>query len=40
MGVAAGLSLVGAIVGLALPTRREATAPALIAPVPAIENAA
>ena len=36
IGVAAGLSLVGAIIGLALPARREATA---AAPVPAIEGA-
>jgi EmrB/QacA subfamily drug resistance transporter len=39
IGVAAGLSLVGAIVGLALPKRREAPAPAMIAPMPAIESA-
>jgi EmrB/QacA subfamily drug resistance transporter len=39
IGVAAGLSLLGAIVGLALPKRREATAPALVVPVPAIEEA-
>jgi EmrB/QacA subfamily drug resistance transporter len=39
IGVAAGLSLLGAIVGLALPRRREATAPALVVPVPAIEEA-
>jgi hypothetical protein len=38
IGVAAGLSLLGAIVGLALPKRRE-TAPALATAVPAIENA-
>ena len=38
IGVAAGLSLIGAIVGLALPRRREATAPALVVPVPAIEE--
>jgi MFS family permease len=38
IGVAAGLSLLGAIVGLALPKRREA-APALATAVPAIENA-
>lgn len=40
IGVAAGLSLVGAIVGLALSKRREAPAPAMIAPMPAIESAA
>jgi EmrB/QacA subfamily drug resistance transporter len=39
IGVAAGLSLIGAIVGLALPRRREA-APALIVPVAIIEEAA
>ena len=37
IGVAAGLSLLGAIIGLALPARREAAAPA--APVPAVEGA-
>jgi EmrB/QacA subfamily drug resistance transporter len=40
VGVGAGLSLLGAIVGLALPGRRAATAPALAVPVPAIESAA
>jgi hypothetical protein len=41
IGVTAGLSLAGAIVGLALPgRRREATAPALTVAVPAIEEAA
>jgi EmrB/QacA subfamily drug resistance transporter len=40
IGVTAGLSLAGAIVGLALPgRRREATAPALTVAVPAIEEA-
>jgi EmrB/QacA subfamily drug resistance transporter len=39
IGVTAGLSLAGAIVGLALPGRREATAPALAVAVPAIEEA-
>jgi EmrB/QacA subfamily drug resistance transporter len=39
IGVAAGLSLIGAIVGLALPRRREAAAPARGVPVPAIEEA-
>jgi EmrB/QacA subfamily drug resistance transporter len=39
IGVTAGLSLAGAIVGLALPgRRREATAPALTVAVPAIEE--
>jgi EmrB/QacA subfamily drug resistance transporter len=38
IGVAAGLSLIGAIIGLALPKRREATA--LVVPVRAIEEAA
>jgi EmrB/QacA subfamily drug resistance transporter len=39
IGVTAGLSLAGAIVGLALPgRRREATAPALTVAVPAIEK--
>jgi EmrB/QacA subfamily drug resistance transporter len=36
IGVAAGLALAGAIVGLALPKRRDATAAPLVAPVPAI----
>jgi MFS family permease len=40
IGVAAGLSLVGAIVGLALPKRRGATAPALVVPVHIVEEAA
>jgi EmrB/QacA subfamily drug resistance transporter len=39
IGVAAGLSLLGAIIGLALPKRREAAAPALVVPRPAIEEA-
>jgi EmrB/QacA subfamily drug resistance transporter len=39
IGVGAGLALIGAIVGLALPKRRGATAPALAIPVPAIEEA-
>jgi EmrB/QacA subfamily drug resistance transporter len=39
IGVAAGLSLIGAIVGLALPRRREAAAPARVVPAPAIEEA-
>jgi hypothetical protein len=36
--VAAGLALAGAVVGLALPSRRRATAPAPVRPVPALEG--
>src|SRR3954467_12826218 len=39
IGVVAGLSLAGAIVGLALPGRREREAPALTVPVPAMGEA-
>jgi EmrB/QacA subfamily drug resistance transporter len=40
IGVAAGLSLAGAVVGLALPRRRDTTARAMAAPVAATEGAA
>jgi MFS family permease len=40
IGIAAALSLAGAVVGLGLPGRRGATAPALGRPLPAIEPAA
>jgi EmrB/QacA subfamily drug resistance transporter len=39
IGVAGGLALAGAIVGLALPKRREATAAPLVVPVPASAEA-
>jgi EmrB/QacA subfamily drug resistance transporter len=39
IGVAAGLSLVGAVISVALPGRRRTKAPVLIPPVPAIEEA-
>ena len=39
IGVAAGLSAIGAIVGLALPARRATKNPALASPVPAMQEA-
>jgi hypothetical protein len=36
--VAAGLALAGAVAGLALPSRRQATRPAPVRPVPALEG--